>query len=528
MRKLFIALAVLVGLCLPAASQTKSWYMAEDYGQWAIPSQFASTYVMQGANLCLESNGSTLFFPFKVSTPVLISDATPNLSEVVTPSAVTNTSGYCGITPTSTVSSHQSFYLKSGTAGLQEALNALGSGSLYPQVVYLTARWWQMAVNIPGTTPQAIIASASGSNAVTLIDLTTVPETNYAWNGSKYVPAGASSVLALANPTSYTGISAPVAPTTVAATCLTNLGGCITSTTTGGTIPANSAAYRVAYTYVDATGGETTISTDTAAGAVITPTGALSTSTISVTSPPAATGAVGWRLYMTAASGATLTEILYTPTCTGTQLQSVLNGVCAIGSTATISAIVTGTAKIPAIATAYPRGNGMQGSFPPFTALGTVASAATGTLGIVNFPAGYLNSLGRTLKVCGNGYATTNGTGGTITLATTLASIPGVTSITPFTAISPAIAGSVITVPFDFCVSYTTAAVGATGTLEAHGTVIYGVAGTVVGSPAMDFVITVSSTVDLTKQDQLAFTITPTTAGLSAAQLRQLTIQQLN
>ena len=104
----------------------------------------------------------------------------------------------------------------------------------------------------------------------------------------------------------------------------------------------------------------------------------------------------------------------------------------------------------------------------------------------------------------------------------------GTTTITPFTVVSPSIAASVIQLPFNFCETWTTAATGATGTLEAHGWVDYGVAGTAVGSLAQDIIFAVSSTVDLTKADQIQFTITPTTAGLTAAQLRQLTVSQQN
>jgi hypothetical protein len=138
--------------------------------------------------------------------------------------------------------------------------------------------------------------------------------------------------------------------------------------------------------------------------------------------------------------------------------------------------------------------------------------------------------LGRAIQVCGAGYATGATATGTLTLATTLASVPGVTSITPFTAISGATAGSTTQVPFDFCVTYTTAATGASGTLEAHGVVHWGLAGSAVDTPSMDFIYTVSSTVDLTKQDQLAITIKPTggTITTTAAQLRQLSIIPIN
>jgi hypothetical protein len=104
----------------------------------------------------------------------------------------------------------------------------------------------------------------------------------------------------------------------------------------------------------------------------------------------------------------------------------------------------------------------------------------------------------------------------------------GTTSITPFTAVSGSIAASALQVPINFCETWTTSATGATGTLEAHGWVQYGLAGTAVTTGAQDIIFAASSTIDLTKQDQIAITIKPTTAGLTAAQLRQLTITSQN
>jgi len=325
---------------------------------------------------------------------------------------------------------------------------------------------------------------------------------------------------------SYTTISAPTALSTSATSA-----GIITTATNGGAIPASS-TYRLAATYVDASGGETLISTDSASTATIATGSGTATNTITVTSPAAATGAVGWRIYMTAAGGASGSGILYTPTCSSTAVianQSVFPPatVCPIGASATITAVVTGTATEPAIGTAYPRLAGASGSWPPFTALGTVASTATGTLALVNIPAGYLNVLGRSLETCFNGNATTNSTAGTLTIKGTLSSIPGVTTITPFSAVSGTTTGSAV-VSFNSCITVTTAATGATGTLEVHGWVSYSLAGTAPGTISQDTVVAVSSTVDLTKQDQLAITLTPTTTGITAGQIRQFSVYPSN
>ena len=280
---------------------------------------------------------------------------------------------------------------------------------------------------------------------------------------------------------SVSQLAAPSALLTTAGT----VSGFISTATTGGSIPA-SGTYRLGVTYVDAFGGETTLSVDTNALATIA-VGATSTNTITVTSPAAEAGAVGYRVYMTAAAGATLTEILYpvgNSAITGTTASgSSILPAFAIGTPVTITAIITGTATVPTQNTAYASapalGSGgfaaLPHSYPPFASLASIAAAGTGQLGLINLPAGYLNTLGRTVRFKGMGYASTNGTPGTLTFAQTLASIVGVTTITPFTSVSGTTTASAV-VNFVFDITWTTAAVGATGTLEVHGTVAWNLA----------------------------------------------------
>jgi hypothetical protein len=558
------ALAAIALLCSLAFAQGPSsypptWVYARAYNGWNLVGQTASTYTFNGGvcNYSPYNNGNTpSFFDFsgfqgstQVYNPVLITDTNPALSEIVTPTSTTQTSASCGFAAT-TVNSHTSFTLSSGTIGLQEAItNQLQSTPAF--VVVLDKYWYQLVAALPGypntVNAQTIIAAATGTANVYIVDTTTAPWTFYSWNGSKYVADSSTGGIPF---TSLTVLAAPVAPTTVAATCATNGGGCITTATTGGTIPA-SGAYTVGQTYVTALGGETVMSTDTASGATVT-VGSTATNTITVTSPAAETGAVGWRLYLTAASGATGTEILYASSCVAPSSTSsgyssgqiVLNGVCAIGANATITAIVTGTAAAPVLPsvggtysapnTAFPVASGSTSplqnivSYPPFTNVATIAAAATGNLGYVNFPTGFLNSLGRHIKVHGTGFGTTNATTGTLTLATLLYSVPGVTSITPFTAVSGTTSASAV-VNFTFDIDYTTTVVGTSGKLEAHGTVCYNLAGTAVCTPAQDLITAASSAIDLTKQDQLAITLKPTTTAITTggAQLRQLTVQVL-
>jgi len=538
-----VALLFLVALLavLPASAQNypPTWVYARDFNYSAIIGQQANTFTFNGGACQYSPSGGSVngyvssFFVFSgqqggsaVYFPVFIQDATPTNNEIVTPSATTNTQTQCGFTA-SPANSHTSFNLLSGTGGLQEAI-AYQLQNTPAFVVALDKSWYQIVSQFPATTtPQSIIGSVKGNANVYIADMTVAPWQFYSWNGTKYV------AVATTGGVEFSSVTLGSAPSALSTASVTS--GIISTATTGGTIPASS-TYRLAATCVTPLGGETTISTDSASTSTIATGSGTATNTITVTDPgcTAANGFVGWRLYMSAASGASLSEILYAPTCTASTGQFVLNGVCAIGSSATITAVVTGTATVPATNTAFITTTASNSplvsivSFPPFTNVATINAAATGTLGAVNFASGFLNTLGRHLHVHGTGFGTTNSTPGTLTLATKLFSVPGVTSVTPFTAVSGTTTGSAV-VNFTFDVDITTTATGASGTVEAHGTVCYNLAGTAVCTPAQDLITAASSAVDLTKQDQLDVTLTPATTAITTggAQLRQLTVQVL-
>ncbi|MGA2890326.1 MAG: hypothetical protein ABSE51_19960 [Terracidiphilus sp.] len=532
-----VAILVAIGAA-PAIAQNNSpagqtysqhWLWAADFGQWTLRAQTAQTYSWSPGTICYTSaNGSaSAFFMFATTQPVEIVDLTnASLNEIKTPGSVTLTNATCslGISPSNT---HYSFYLTSGTAGLQEAINSVSATAPYPTDIFLDRNWYAQAYSLPGTTPAAVIAAATGNANTVVVDTTTQPFTFYTYNGTGFSASGSTVAFPNAKVSSYTNISPPAAVSTASVT--TSI---LTTSATGGTIASGAGTFRVAQTYVDASGGETLISTDSAGTSTIAIGSTTSTNSITVTSPPAATGAVGWRLYITAAGGGTGSEILYTPTCSSTvaianQVVFPPATVCPIGASGTVGAIITGTATVPVVNNAYPRLAGSSGAYPPFTALGSVSSGTTSTLGVINIPAGYLNVLGRQVTACGNGYATNSATTGSVALNVSLASVPGVTSITPFTASYTTATTTAVQVPFDFCVTVTTASTGTSGTLEVHGWVNARPATSgagVAGVTVVDNIFAVSSAVNLVTQDQIALTITPTTTALTAAQLRQLSL----
>ena len=195
MRKgLFTIVAlILAAICAaPVPAQTANtpftapWYFASSFQLWSINGQSPNTYIFQGRNLCNSAGQNVNFFVFNASnTPVLIADANTANSEVVTPSAVVNTAGSCGAT-VAPAHNHYNFQLRSGTAGLQEAINTLsGQGAFATQIV-LDKNWWTIANQMPGTYATAILAAAKGDASVYLVDYTTADETIYVWSGTAY------------------------------------------------------------------------------------------------------------------------------------------------------------------------------------------------------------------------------------------------------------------------------------------------------------------------------------------------------
>jgi hypothetical protein len=186
------------------------WFFASDFGQWSIKGPNANTYQWYPGTICLvPSNGSAgSFNAFNTNAPILIVDATPANTEVVTPSAVTQNASVCQIT-ISPANQHYSFQVTSGTGGLQENLNAINLQQPAPALIWLDRNWYALANQIPATTPAAIITAAKGGVSAILVDNTTAPFTNYVWQGTAYaagtwvntVPAAAAGAAAGSSPT---------------------------------------------------------------------------------------------------------------------------------------------------------------------------------------------------------------------------------------------------------------------------------------------------------------------------------------
>lgn len=138
------------------------------------------------------------------------------------------------------------------------------------------------------------------------------------------------------------------------------------------------------------------------------------------------------------------------------------------------------------------------------------------------FAAGALNVLGRRVRVKGSLiYSTTSTNVATISLALKLGSV---TLCTITTAATNTAASTNLPIQFEF--EFTTAALGATGTIEAHGRVDanIGTAAAAAIASYLDTNVAVSSAVSLIAAETLALTIAAS-AAVPSAQLRDCVIE---
>lgn len=217
------AVLVLALSALPSVAQANlppTWVFARAYAGWNIVGQQANTYTFNGGvcNYTPYTNGnSPSFFDFsgyqgasKVYNPVLITDANPALSEIVTPTSTVQTSSSCGFAA-STANSHTSFVLSSGTVGLQEAITNQMQ-QVVPGNVILDQYWFTQVRALPtNPLPQTLITTATGNTSVAIVDTTTSPWMYWRWNGTAYAATSYSG--GTSAPTAAAGAAAGTSPT---------------------------------------------------------------------------------------------------------------------------------------------------------------------------------------------------------------------------------------------------------------------------------------------------------------------------
>jgi hypothetical protein len=188
---LTFAACAAVGVAQTASTPfTAPTYYASSFNLWSINGQSPNTYIFQGRSICNGQGQNLNFFDFNTNAPVWIADSNTTNSEVVTPSAIVNTAGSCGVTVAPS-HNHYTFTLKSGTAGLQEGINATIGQGAWPTLMILDKNWWTNANQVPGTYATNILGAATGNMTVLIEDITTSPVTFYVWSGTAYTSTNA-------------------------------------------------------------------------------------------------------------------------------------------------------------------------------------------------------------------------------------------------------------------------------------------------------------------------------------------------
>lgn len=336
----------------------------------------------------------TTFCPLNVNAPVLVGNGSNQ--ETVTPISVS-----CGIpngnnaTITAVFANlHGADNVASASYGLQEAINfraASTGGGVVLSSGFVTAGGTNATVTGSAPYPNVWLVDNRGDSVTSAPLLGTPPY----WT---------------MQPTTLTSLAVPATLTSTTV---------VFAAAPVGTWAAS--AYYFCVTYIDALGGEGPCSLTYNQ----TPTVNYS---VTVTAPAASTGAVGWRLYAGASYNAAYLMPINSTHCTLSTAELVYPA-CAMGAnggwiappltttslrpnaTVTSGALASPTVNISAI---QPQGHttfGYQpsGSLPqsfqthygPFPAYGSTTTGQVDTLGSIQLPTGFLNYIGRTIRLKG-------------------------------------------------------------------------------------------------------------------------------
>ena len=181
--KKFLLLLLISLPCCARAQNIEGQIVASQFGEFKVQSE-GNGFAFDPAN-CNVSGGGKNFPAFVTGTPVKIVDSNPAQIEIVIPVSASITGSYCTVS-LPTQYPHTSFYLTSGTGGLQEAITANQTNNGINSII-LNWEWYRLVA--PGN-PASVIASVTGISSLGLVDITTTPYNYYAWNGTQYVSVG--------------------------------------------------------------------------------------------------------------------------------------------------------------------------------------------------------------------------------------------------------------------------------------------------------------------------------------------------
>jgi hypothetical protein len=569
MRKQILALLaswalILAGFAVPAKGQQQSAYVAGERNA----QQYAYGYGnVSGANIALGNTATGTqtvtvcpgirttadgrqVLMFATNAPVTFDQGFPS-QETVTPTSVSLTvpgavAGQGGDQPCAQITGSFSFthgaslftnQVRSGTFGLQEAINDAASAG---GTVTVGQDWGGNNGILAAAVPYASVSIADKRFGTTQF----------------WFPGA----------TTSTVISAPT--TLTATTVGFGLNG---ANTTGGSYNGAS-TYHVAVACVDVLGNESQPSADFSALTA----GSGTTNQIGIAAPAAQTGCVGWVPYISLAGG-TYALAYRVPLATYSNGVPTSNGVCAlttietvtaackitnttygqVGVNAVVSALTVNTARIwvgvggtsstsdvvgnSNARTTYGYVPGGHVGLPAIAETSFAFSAATAPattvpaiVGTIHLPPGYMNVVGRTIRICGT---ITEGAGSTATVEqvsfywnadgsnTTGAGVllPGPTLTSTLSA----------TPKFQFCQNLTTTVAGAGATAgsiqttQGYITAVNGAAGTAgVTTPTIPGAATAS--LNLAQEARIDIDYLHTTGTDGAPTLTNLSVEAVN
>jgi len=559
MKRLLVILGVLA-LCASAFAQVsniqqRGGYYASDFAYgWnnatpglsvGVGNNVSGTYTITLNYGYTQTPTGLQFIPMNVNAPFTIGSGTSMETVAASSiSAVSCSTPYvyqtCQVTATFANAHGAGDTVRSGTTGLQEAVNY--AASLGGAKVVVDPLWTALGgtnVTLIGATPYPSVFIEDDRGPVQF------------WNPTPASTAFWSAPSALSSSTVFP-VASPVG-----------------SYTTG--------TYHFCFAYVDIEGNEGPCSSDYSHAG-------LATSSIQFTAPPAQAGAVGWIPYIGLTGGAASNEYqvqLWTqPTVLGAA--PVSNGVCALspillaaghyacaltnatysqtGSGAIVSALTTiaapqavglggtGTASYwignsnahttyqyaPGTTPATP---GLVRSSLPFTAATAAGSTIPQVMGTVKLPANFMNYVGRTIEVCGYVYSSTQGASTVVQIALEWdAQGSDVTTGLPVLIAGPVITGTLTTGTtgqFDFCqdLKTTVASPSATGgTITGGHGYLTECALTTCATPFTSPTMTVAAvgSLNLAGEARIQVAMIQTTSTTAVPQLRDLTVKIIN
>src|ERR1700722_13593468 len=181
---LLLAFAATITYCAPAQN-IEGQPIAAQYGEFEVQNE-GNGFAFDPAN-CNVTGGGENFPAFTTGTPVKVVDALPTQTEISTTVTAFLSGSNCAVSLSGLAFQHTSFYLTSGTGGLQEALNNEKIRAGGNNTIILNSRWYEL---IAPRSASAVINTVGGSYSFGLVDITTNPYTSYNWNGSQYVQGG--------------------------------------------------------------------------------------------------------------------------------------------------------------------------------------------------------------------------------------------------------------------------------------------------------------------------------------------------